>query len=66
MRLLGALILMLWVSALSAGAAVTNAVVLAPANYATNGALTLALTGQMSASDANAVASDQFVVEVIG
>lgn len=51
---------------LAAGAAVTNAVVLAPANYATNGALTLALTGQMSASDANAVASDQFVVEVIG
>lgn len=51
---------------LAAGAAVSNAIVLAPANYATNGALVLALTGQMSASDANAVASDQFVVEVIG
>lgn len=46
----------------AAGSAVNNAIVLAPANYATNGALTLALTGQMSASDANAVASDQFVV----
>ena len=46
----------------AAGAAVSNAIVLAPANYATNGALTLALTGQFSASDANAVASDQFVV----
>ena len=46
----------------AAGSAVNNAIVLAPANYATNGALTLALTGQFSASDANAVASDQFVV----
>lgn len=46
----------------AAGSAVNNAIVLAPANYATNGALTLALTGQFSASDANAVASDQFLV----
>lgn len=51
---------------LAAGAASATTTVLAPANYATNGSLTLALTGQMSASDANAVASDNFIVYLNG
>lgn len=38
----------------------------APANFATNGVLDLVLTGQMSASDANAIACTIFAVEVIG
>lgn len=38
----------------------------APANFATNGALDLVLTGQMSASDANAIACTIFAVEVSG
>lgn len=38
----------------------------APANFATNGSLDLVLTGQMSASDANAIACTIFAVEVLG
>lgn len=39
---------------------------LAPANYATNGALLLELTGQWSAADANAVQSEAMIVWVEG
>ena len=49
-----------------AGTTSTYIVVNAPANYATNGALDVVLTGQFSASDANAVASTIFSVVVEG
>jgi len=48
------------------GADSSKSACLAPANYATNGALTLAFTGQWSASDVNSISCESFTVDVVG
>lgn len=53
-------------TAVGASTDVSKAIALAAANYATNGALALVLTAQMSASDANAISCDMYNVELVG
>jgi hypothetical protein len=52
--------------AIGASADISKAISLAAANYATDGALALVLTAQMSASDANAISCDMYNVKLTG
>jgi hypothetical protein len=53
-------------TAIGASTDISKAISLAPANYATDGALALVLTAQMSASDANAISCDMYNVKLTG